>query len=92
MGLAETATSTAGRKQAYTRAQINQTHNGQIPNVFISAGGWRCRHQWVIALDGVRAEKFEQGKHYGAIRSDLAKTKTQTVLSALDNSPALGFS
>jgi hypothetical protein len=36
----------------YSRAQIDGMDNGQIPNVFISAGGWRCRHQWVIALSG----------------------------------------
>ncbi|MDE2103015.1 MAG: hypothetical protein KGL39_37570 [Patescibacteria group bacterium] len=36
--------------KSYTRAQIDLMNNGQIPNVFISAGGWRCRHQWVIAL------------------------------------------
>lgn len=35
--------------KAYTRAQIDKMSNGQIPNVFISAGGWRCRHQWLIA-------------------------------------------
>jgi hypothetical protein len=35
---------------SWTREQIDEMSNGQIPNVFISAGGWRCRHQWVIAL------------------------------------------
>jgi len=34
----------------YTRAEIDDMSNGQIPNVFISAGGWRCRHQWLVAL------------------------------------------
>lgn len=32
--------------KAYTREQIGAMDNGQIPNVFISRGGWRCRHQW----------------------------------------------
>jgi len=36
--------------KSYTRAQIDQMSNGQIPNVFISGGGWRCRHQWVISV------------------------------------------
>jgi hypothetical protein len=36
--------------KSYTRSQIDEMDNGQIPNVLISAGGWRCRHQWVIAL------------------------------------------
>jgi hypothetical protein len=34
----------------YTRPEIDRMDNGQIPNVFVSAGGWRCRHQWVIAI------------------------------------------
>ena len=37
--------------KSWTRAQIDAMDNGQIPNVFISCGGWRCRHQWTIALD-----------------------------------------
>lgn len=37
--------------KSWTRADIDAMSNGQIPNVFISAGGWRCRHQWAIATD-----------------------------------------
>ena len=37
--------------KSYTRAEIGAMNNWQIPNVFISAGGWRCRHTWAIALD-----------------------------------------
>jgi hypothetical protein len=36
-------------RRTYTRPQIDKMDNGQIPNVFISCGGWRCRHQWVLA-------------------------------------------
>ena len=36
--------------KAYTRVEIDHMWNGQIPNVFISGGGWRCRHQWVLAV------------------------------------------
>jgi hypothetical protein len=36
-------------KKTYTREQIDHMDNGQIPNVFVSAGGWRCRHQWMIS-------------------------------------------
>jgi len=34
--------------KAYTREQIGQMDNGQIPNVFISRGGFGCRHQWIL--------------------------------------------
>ena len=44
--------------KTYTREQIDEMDNGQIPNVFISCGGWRCRHQWLIAL-GEESKKPE---------------------------------
>jgi hypothetical protein len=34
--------------KGYSREEINQMDNGQIPNPFISAGGWNCRHQWIV--------------------------------------------
>ncbi len=39
--------------KAYTREQIAEMDNGQIPNVFISRGGWNCRHQWNLDTQGV---------------------------------------
>jgi hypothetical protein len=33
----------------YTRAQIGKMSNGQLPNVMRTGGGWRCRHQWLLA-------------------------------------------
>jgi len=34
--------------RAYTREQIDRMDNGQLPNVFITGGGWNCRHQWIL--------------------------------------------
>ncbi len=77
------------RNLTYTRERINQMSNGQIPNVFLSAGGWRCRCQWVLALDQVT--RVREGVHYGTVHSDLSDVQTGRVLSALDGSPALGI-
>jgi hypothetical protein len=33
----------------YTKEQINRMDNRQIPNVFISKGGWNCRHQFLLS-------------------------------------------
>lgn len=33
--------------KVYTRAEIEQLDNGQIPNVMLSGGGFQCRHHWV---------------------------------------------
>jgi hypothetical protein len=39
----------AKKGQTWTRAEIDKMNNGQIPNVFTTGGGYRCRHQWVIS-------------------------------------------
>jgi hypothetical protein len=36
--------------KSYTREEIDAMDNGQIPNVFLSGGGWRCRHSWIGAI------------------------------------------
>ncbi len=36
-------------KKTYTRAEIDRMDNGQLPNCFITAGGYRCRHIWLLA-------------------------------------------
>jgi len=37
----------ATRETGFTRKQINALSNGQLANVFVTCGGYRCRHQWV---------------------------------------------
>jgi hypothetical protein len=32
--------------KVYTRAQIDALDNGQLPNTFLTGGGWNCRHVW----------------------------------------------
>lgn len=32
--------------KVYTRAAIEAMDNGQIPNIFLTGGGWNCRHVW----------------------------------------------
>lgn len=33
--------------QVYTRAEIDAMDNGQLHNVFLTGGGWNCRHTWM---------------------------------------------
>lgn len=33
--------------KVYTRAQIDALDNGQIDNVFLTGGGYNCRHNWI---------------------------------------------
>jgi hypothetical protein len=33
---------------AYSRAQIGEMDNHQLPNVYLSCGGFNCRHVWIL--------------------------------------------
>lgn len=53
--------------QVLTRDRIEQLDNGQLPNPFITGGGYNCRHSWLavesaelraIANTGIRAPEF----------------------------------
>ena len=37
--------------KTWTKVEIDRMNNGQIPDVFTTCGGYRCRHQWIVALD-----------------------------------------
>lgn len=34
--------------KSYTREEIGRMNNHQLPNVFLTGGGWNCRHQWIL--------------------------------------------
>jgi len=34
--------------KGYTREAIDKMSNGQLPNVWLTGGGWNCRHQWIL--------------------------------------------
>src|SRR5262249_28655335 len=36
------------RKNPLTQAEIEQLDNGQLPNPFVTGGGFNCRHQWIL--------------------------------------------
>jgi hypothetical protein len=41
----------AAAGKTWTRAQIENMDNDQLPNVFQTCGGFNCRHQWIVALE-----------------------------------------
>lgn len=43
--------------KTWKRAEINKMNNGQIPNVFTTCGGYRCRHQWMISVADLNAQR-----------------------------------
>lgn len=38
------------KKLSYTREEIDDMDNGQIPNVFVSGGGFNCRHSFILSF------------------------------------------
>jgi hypothetical protein len=36
--------------KSYTRAEIDRMNNGQLPNTFLTGGGWNCRHSWLMDI------------------------------------------
>jgi tetrahydromethanopterin S-methyltransferase subunit G len=34
--------------KTWTRAEIGAMSNGQLPSVWLTGGGWNCRHQWLL--------------------------------------------
>lgn len=38
------------KRSPYTREQIDKLDNGQLPDPFVTCGGWICRHQWRMVM------------------------------------------
>lgn len=34
----------------WSREEIDRLDNGQLPNVWITQGGWNCRHVWLLSI------------------------------------------
>lgn len=41
--------------KGYSREEIERMDNHQLPNVFLTAGGWNCRHQWILDTRAILA-------------------------------------
>lgn len=37
--------------RTWNRGQIDKMNNGQLLDVFVTGGGYNCRHQWIVALE-----------------------------------------
>lgn len=67
--------------RAYTRPEIEAMDNGQLPNPFLTGGGYRCRHQWTLAISPPAAARTEAEAaadpmavvRVGRIRRDIAR-------------------
>jgi Ni,Fe-hydrogenase III component G len=76
-----------GSAKAYTRDEIAAMDNGQIPNVMVSRGGYRCRHQWILSLDGMLDEAPQDNAPRVAASDAKSETVTKRVEQALLDAP-----
>lgn len=59
--------------KVYDRRQIDRLDNGQLPNVFLTGGGYNCRHAWkrVSRLDEELRRLYETGGRHEHIATAL---------------------
>lgn len=62
--------------QVYTREQIDQMDNGQLPNPLITGGGYNCRHMFkrVSPLDQELLELVGTGQRHQAVQDRMDDT------------------
>jgi hypothetical protein len=61
--------------KVFDREQIDAMDNGQLPNVFLSGGGYNCRHTWkrVSVLDEELIALHDSGKRVPEIAAQLER-------------------
>jgi len=60
--------------RVYTRAEIDALDNGQLPNVFVTGGGYNCRHLWapISRFDPAAALQGTEGR-VAEVAAELAR-------------------
>jgi len=56
-----------------TRKEIDALDNGQLPNAFITGGGYNCRHTWLAVESKEMRALVGTGKRIAGIADDLAR-------------------
>lgn len=66
--------------KVYTRAEIDDMDNGQLPNVLTTGGGYNCRHSWVeLAPESEWAPLAESGERIPEVSDELARAPQRRV-------------
>lgn len=58
-----------------TRAQIEALDNGQLPNAFLTGGGYNCRHTWVAVESEELRALATTGEREPSIAADVRRVK-----------------
>ncbi len=63
--------------KVYTRPAIDAMDNGQLPNVYISGGGYACRHQWIAVESKELRVLADTDTRIDQVESDVQRVKTR---------------
>lgn len=62
--------------KVYTRAEIEQMDNGQLPNPFLSGGGYNCRHTFIPVVSDELTALVGTGRRSEAFTVNVAEIQT----------------
>lgn len=62
--------------KVYTRAEIEQMDNGQLPNPFLSGGGYNCRHTFIPVVSDELTALVGTGRRSDAFTVNVAEIQT----------------
>lgn len=60
-----------------TRAEIDDLDNDQLPNPFLTAGGYNCRHSWLAVESRELREMAGTGQRVPEVADDIARAKAR---------------
>jgi hypothetical protein len=62
--------------KVFSRVSIEQLDNGQLPNPFLTAGGWNCRHTFLAVSDPVLVALKDTGQRAEGYDGRVAMART----------------
>lgn len=68
--------------KVFTRAEIDAMDNGQLPDVFVSGGGWNCRHSFLAVESQALRSLAGTGERVEPIAADVARIRERKAIIA----------
>lgn len=63
--------------KVWTREKIDAMDNEQLPNVFLTAGGYNCRHSWIAVESKELRALTNTGERVPEIQADIARAQAR---------------
>ena len=63
--------------RVYTRAEIDDMDNGQLPNPFLTGGGYNCRHSWLAVESAELRGMVGTSQRIPEVADDITRAKAR---------------